>query len=66
MKLEYIQIYHSKNAKNEWAPGNFRPKSLMHTEDAEANNRHFDEHGILCVPKKEYEKFVNKRVMVLE
>lgn len=63
MKQEYRQIYHVKTESGyEVRP--FQPIVRMHPEDAEAKNRHFDEHGVKLVPKNEYERYLaNARLL---
>lgn len=63
MKQEYRQIYHVKTATGyEIRP--FQPKVVLHPADAAAINRHFDEHGVRVVPKKDYEKYLKNPQLV--
>jgi len=63
MKAEYRQICHTKTEKG-WKPGKFQPTALMHPEDAASINRHFNEHGIRAVPKKEYERYLQNARLI--
>lgn len=63
MKSEFRQIHHIKTEKG-WQQLPYPPKIKMHPEDAEAKNRHFNEHGIKMVPNNEYEKYLaNARLL---